>query len=164
MKLMLFEHDWAEQFEAERQRLLTRFPHAFVDIQHIGSTSVPGLRARPVVDLLAGVPSMAIVDPLLASLCRFGYRTSASLNLALTGRRLLVRRVASRSCHHLHLVEHGGPQWRQRLEFRDVLRHVEGIRSAYDEVKLRWVPRNHDRHWQYSQAKSSFITRVLEHA
>jgi GrpB-like predicted nucleotidyltransferase (UPF0157 family) len=164
MQLIQVENEWAERFETERLRLVTRFPHAFVDIQHIGSTSVPGVSARPVVDLLAGVPSMAIVDPLIASLCRFGYHTSARLNLALPGRRLLVRRVHSRSSHHLHLVVHGGPQWQQRLEFRDALRQTEQIRRAYDEIKLRWGDRYYGRRLQYSQAKSSFITTVLQHA
>lgn len=164
MQLSPFESHWTSLFEEERLRLWKRFPHAFVDIQHIGSTSVPGVSARPVVDLLAGVPSMAVAGPLLASLCQFGYRTSPRLNLALPGRNLLIRRTHSRRSHHLHLVVHGGLEWKQRLEFRDALRETHEIRRAYDEIKLRWGHRYYGNRTQYMQAKTSFITTVLDHA
>ena len=64
---------------AERQRLESLFPDAFGDIQHLGSTAVPGLTAEAVTDILAGVASMSAADALVEPLCRAGYTTSADV-------------------------------------------------------------------------------------
>ncbi|MEO6856209.1 MAG: GrpB family protein [Rhodoferax sp.] len=85
VRLHSYDPSWAEVFLLERDRLLSLFPHRFLGIEHIGSTAVPGLSAKPVVDMLAGVESMAVAQALAEPLCRSGYTTSAELNATLSG-------------------------------------------------------------------------------
>jgi GrpB-like predicted nucleotidyltransferase (UPF0157 family) len=163
MLLSQFKPHWSETFEAERARLRQRFPGRLVDLQHIGSTAVAGISARPVVDLLAGVEDAARVETLVADLCRSGYETSPRMNLSLGGRSLLVRRYRSHRNHRLHVVVHGGREWSERIRFRDALRDAEELRDAYDQVKLRWGHPYYGDWEQYVQAKQAFIATVLGH-
>src|SRR5215207_5829384 len=92
--LQAYNPAWPQQFAAERDRLLAlspQLPARLIDIQHIGSTAVPGLAAKPVIDLLAGVESMAAAEALAAPLCANGYTTSAEFNAALTDRKWFMR-------------------------------------------------------------------------
>src|SRR4051812_46323704 len=103
-------HDsqWAAQFVAERDRLLDLLPGHFTAIEHIGSTAVPRLAAKPIIDILAGLGSISEADALLQPLCAHGYETSAEFNATLPDRRWLMRHAHGRRTHHLHLVIFGG--------------------------------------------------------
>ena len=78
--LLPYDHAWAVAFIDERDRLLSLFPGRFIGIEHIGSTAVSGLLSKPVIDILAGVRSMAEAEALVELLCRAGYTTSAEFN------------------------------------------------------------------------------------
>ena len=92
-KVDLREYDprWPLMFEAERDRLFALFPNAFMELEHIGSTAVPGLSAKSIIDILAGVASISRADLLIDSLCRSKYTTSAEFNATLKNRRWLMR-------------------------------------------------------------------------
>ena len=80
--LQAYDPAWPAGFVAERDRLLALFPVCFIDIEHIGSTAVPGLLAKPVNDILAGVGSMAVARALTGPLLEAGYGTSADIELS----------------------------------------------------------------------------------
>jgi GrpB-like predicted nucleotidyltransferase (UPF0157 family) len=113
---------WPALFAAERERLVALFPAQWLAIEHFGSTAIPGMPAKPVIDLLAGVASMAAADALTAPLHRSGYTSSAQFNATLADRRWFMRWAAGRRTHHLHVVVHGSDAWQRRLDFRDALR------------------------------------------
>ena len=162
-EIHIVAHDsrWAEQFAAERDRLLDLLPGRFAAIEHIGSTAVPGFPAKPIVDLLAGVGSMSEADALLAPLCAHGYATSAEFNATLPDRRWLMRHALGRRTHHLHLVVFGGEAWVRCLEFRDLLRTDAPIAARYQRLKQVLAEQHrHDRE-AYTHAKTEFIQAVL---
>src|SRR5436853_7233820 len=109
-EVRIVPHDsrWAEQFVAERNRLLDLLPDHFAAIEHVGSTAVPGLAAKPIIDILAGVGSMSEADALLGPLCAHGYETSAEFNATLPDRRWVMRHECGRRTHHRHLGVFGG--------------------------------------------------------
>ncbi|MEO7548160.1 MAG: GrpB family protein, partial [Ramlibacter sp.] len=80
VKLHDYDPSWPAAFLAERERLHSLFPGQFVELAHIGSTAIPGLKAKPIIDILAGVESMAVAEALTEPLCRSGYTTSAEFN------------------------------------------------------------------------------------
>lgn len=156
-------HDsrWAGQFVIERDRLLDLLPGHFTAIEHIGSTAVPRLAAKPVIDLIAGVGSIGEADALLHSLCSHGYETSAEFNATLQDRRWLMRHAAGRRTHHLHLVVFGSDLWVRWLQFRDLLRSDPGIAARYGSLKHELAARHrHDRE-AYTRAKAAFIEDSL---
>jgi GrpB-like predicted nucleotidyltransferase (UPF0157 family) len=122
VRLCPYDPQWPHLFQAERARLMEKFPGAFRDIEHIGSTAVPGLQAKPVIDILAGVESMAFADEMVNAICLAGYTTSAAFNATLSGRRWVMRSKNGSRTHHLHVVVHGESEWLERLRFRDALR------------------------------------------
>ena len=162
-EIHMVAHDsrWAAQFVAERDRLMELLPGRFAAIEHIGSTAVPGLAAKPIIDILAGVGTMNDADALLELLCAHGYETSAEFNATLTDSRWLMRQALGRRTHHLHLVVFGGEQWVRRLLFRDVLRADAAIAARYEHLKQELAGQyRHDRE-AYSHAKTTFIQEVL---
>jgi len=155
---------WATQFVEERERLLDLFPGRFAAIEHIGSTAVPHLAAKPIIDILAGVKTMTEADLLLEPLCRHGYDTSAEFNATLPDRRWLMRHALGRRTHHLHLVIFGGDPWIRQLQFRDVLRADAAIAARYEHLKRDLAGQHgHDRE-AYTRAKTAFIHEVLANA
>ncbi|WP_232340991.1 GrpB family protein [Bisbaumannia pacifica] len=162
-RVMLVPYDpaWPGRFAAERARLLGRFADALRGVVHIGSTAVPGLPAKPVIDIMAGVDSLAVADALMAPLLEAGYVTSAEFNAALTDRRWLMRHAAGHRTHHLHLVVHDGQLWRQRLAFRDTLRAAPALAERYALLKAELAARHPDDREAYTRAKGEFVRAVL---
>ena len=157
MALHPYSATWPGVFEVERERLLALLPGRLIDIQHIGSTAVPGLAAKPIVDLLAGVESLDVARALADPLCRSGYTTSAKFNASLPDRQWFMRWANGHRTHHLHVVVHGGKAWRQRLRFRDLLRGDVLLAARYTGLKAQLSATHpHDRE-AYTEAKTAFI-------
>jgi GrpB-like predicted nucleotidyltransferase (UPF0157 family) len=159
--LHAYSATWPAVFEAERERLLALLPGQLIDVQHIGSTAVPGLAAKPIVDLLAGVETMDAARSLAEPLCRSGYTTSAEFNATLADRQWFMRWAQGHRTHHLHVVVHGGPAWRQRLKFRDLLRTDAALARHYASLKADLAATHtHDRE-AYTEAKAAFILALV---
>lgn len=159
--LMPYQPRWPSEFAQEKQRLLELFPREFVEIEHFGSTAVPGMAAKPIIDMLAGVRTLDATDSLLESLLRNGYTTSREFNAMLKDRKWLMRAEGGRRTHHLHVVEFGGRQWRDRLRFRDLLRASPGLASSYAALKERLAATYRFDREAYTEAKTEFVVAAL---
>lgn len=160
VSLRPYDRNWPVLFEVERQRLLALFPGQMLDAQHFGSTAVEGMAAKPIIDILAGVPSMAVADLLIAPLTRSGYATSAEFNATLSDRRWLMRHAQGRRTHHLHLVVLGAAAWRQRLHFRDALRADPELADRYLALKSRLALQHAADRERYTREKAGFVFSV----
>ena len=158
--LQTYDSRWPDRFVAERDRLLALFPLVFVDIEHIGSTAVPGLVAKPIVDLLAGVESMAMAKSLTEPLCESGYATSVEFNATLTDRQWFMRWADGHRTHHLHIVVHGGPVWARHLQFRDALRASPVFAARYAALKAELAVRHPTDREAYTSAKTAFVNSL----
>lgn len=158
--LAAYSASWPQAFELERERLSQRFPQMF-SIEHIGSTAVPGMVAKPVIDILAGVSSMAIADELFEPILRVGYTTSRAFNEMLPDRRWFMRAMDGHRTHHLHVVEYGGATWHRRLMFRDRLRADGRLAERYARLKAGLAIRFRNDREAYTSAKSDFIAAAL---
>jgi GrpB-like predicted nucleotidyltransferase (UPF0157 family) len=162
VRLVPYDPSWPQLFEREKTRLLTIFPNAFPGIEHIGSTAVPLLSAKPVVDLMAGVPSLAEADAILPILCSNGYVTSAEFNATLVDRRWLMRHSKGHRTHHLHLVIYEGSEWQNRLMFRDALRASAETRSRYENLKVKLMKDAGSDREAYTSMKTDFVKETLQ--
>jgi GrpB-like predicted nucleotidyltransferase (UPF0157 family) len=165
-EVALVDHDprWVGLFAAERERLLALFPGQWLEIAHFGSTAIAGMPAKPVIDILAGVASMAAADGLVPPLLASGYTTSAAFNASLTDRRWFMRWAAGRRTHHLHVVVHEGSEWRSRLRFRDVLQTDPALARRYALLKRELAARHPADREAYTGAKTAFVLQVLADA
>jgi GrpB-like predicted nucleotidyltransferase (UPF0157 family) len=152
--IQIAEYDprWPACYAAERERLAPILPG--VAIHHIGSTAVPKLAAKPVIDM------MALVDDLRATVATVigmaGYRLPARFNRDLLHRRFLCYPDASYRTHHLHLVDEREALDRC-LRFRDLLRRSEKLAAEYADLKRVLAVRFGADRLRYTEAKTSFI-------
>jgi len=163
-EVALSAHDpaWAQAFELERARLMALLPGVFLAIEHIGSTAVPGLVAKPVIDLMAAVESLHGVDALIDQLCENGYTTSHEFNATLADRKWLMRWRDGRRTHHLHIVVRGGAPWHDRLAFRDALRRDHPLADRYARLKTELAVRHQADREAYTEAKADFVREAVE--
>jgi GrpB-like predicted nucleotidyltransferase (UPF0157 family) len=152
-------HDaaWPLQFAKEQQRLCALLPGVFLGVEHIGSTAVSGLAAKPIIDILAGVASMDVARAISGPLCDSGYTTSAEFNASLSNRQWFMRWSRGRRTHHLHVVVHGGEAWLEWLWFRDALRQDSNLAAQYAELKARLAVAHATDREAYTLAKADFI-------
>ena len=157
VRLHDYDASWPEMFVLERDRLQSLFPGQFAGIQHIGSTAVPGLQAKPIIDIMAGVESMAVARALSEALCKSGYTTSAEFNETLTDRQWFMRWTDGHRTHHLHVLVHGAAPWRERLQFRDALRTQPKLAARYVALKMALAAQHRMDRQAYTDAKLAFI-------
>ncbi len=162
--------DWPVQFDAIAQEISIALEPAggLVTIEHVGSTSVPDLPAKPIIDLLIGVDALATVNAKwIEPLADLGYVYVPKFEDTLPMRRYFDRHRGEpkhRRSVHLHIVEPTSDFWREHLLFRDYLRsHQEAMRAYGDLKKKLAVTHRHDRN-DYTDAKSDFILAIVERA
>lgn len=158
--IAVYDPLWPARFEAEKARLATVVPGSFLEVQHIGSTAVPGLSAKPIVDILAGIGSMEEAPAIATSLLGVGYTTSASFNDSLVDRKWFMRWKDGHRTHHLHVVVHG-EVWTKRLAFRDALRADPALASRYAALKSDLASAHRTDREAYTEAKGAFVEAIL---
>jgi GrpB-like predicted nucleotidyltransferase (UPF0157 family) len=161
VRVVAYDPVWPAQFAAEARRIHRLLgPDLPLALEHMGSTAVPGLVAKPIVDLLGGYPPGVRVEPYVAALVGAGYVHRGERGIP--GREFF-RRGEPRA-YHLHLAVQHGPFWREHLAFRDALRARPPVREAYAALKLELARRHpHDRE-AYTDGKTAFVRRVLADA
>lgn len=157
-----YDSSWPSRFERERgilERCLT--PWLAGPIEHVGSTAVPGLAAKPIIDIMAGVESLAASLPAIPSLAEvnyvyFPYRPEVM--------HWFCKPSPADRTHHLHLIPFGSRLWKERLAFRDCLREAPVTAAKYAELKERLAEQYEFDRQAYTDAKEPFIREVLNHA
>lgn len=153
---------WPLAFGEVRDELLVVFSGVQVEVEHIGSTSVPGLSAKPVLDVLLGAASFAAIEQRIAGLERVGYEYRRSYEQFIPDRRYFVRPESETMRVHLHAVVKGGSIWQNHLHVRDALRRDPHLREEYQSIKVSLATRFHNDKDAYTAAKDPFIRRVLD--
>lgn len=152
-----YHPDWPAQFEAERLRLAAALGDRAIRIDHIGSTAVPGLTAKPVIDILVGVRKLNEATACIVPLQTLGY---TFIDFPQNIDRRFFRKGIPRT-HHLHIVEQGSPAQIEHLAFRDALRADAGLRDQYAALKAGLAARYTSDRATYSASKTEFVRRVV---
>lgn len=162
VRIAPYDPVWPERFERERIALADAIGRwAPGGIHHVGSTSVPGLDAKPVIDILVGVRSIEEARACFEPLAALGYLHAPYL---VGEMHWFCKPHPSRRTHHLHLVPVDSRRFREELAFRDHLRADPTAAANYAALKHRLAARfEHDRE-AYTEAKSGFIDEVLHQA
>jgi GrpB-like predicted nucleotidyltransferase (UPF0157 family) len=145
--------EWARRFRREEQRVAAVLGERAVAIEHVGSTSVPDLHARPIVDVLVGLRGPAPLPEELEALRAVGYE-----RVRRREGRLYLSRGKPRAVT-LHFAQWGSPRWFRLIDFRDALRSDAGARARYAELKRRLEPAGPG---GYAEAKRRFVEAELQ--
>ncbi|WP_353641031.1 GrpB family protein [Mesorhizobium sp. WSM2239] len=152
-------------FEQERANLKTTLGSLVLTIEHMGSTAVPGLAAKPIVDLLVGVRNLAgvrsrCIEPLQA----LGYTYIPEYESWLPDELFFRKGVPGPWTHHVHVMEPANPRWDAFLSFRDYLRAHPDAASAYGDLKKSLAVAFKDDIAGYRNAKHEFIVAAMTKA
>jgi GrpB-like predicted nucleotidyltransferase (UPF0157 family) len=161
VRLVDHNPDWAILYQVEETRIRDSIDEVVDDIQHVGSTSVPGLRAKPILDIGVAIPSRDAFDELRTRLIDLGYSYRGDNNNH--GGWLLAResKVDVRTVN-LHVVETSDRQWRyDYIGFRDRLRTDPVTRAAYQRLKEQNAVAFRDDRKAYTAAKESFVRDII---
>lgn len=158
--LVPYDHAWPVRFRDEHA-VLSRViaPYLPGSIEHIGSTAIPGLVAKPTIDIMIGVTGLAESLELIPLLADLGY---AYLAYRADVMHWFCKPSFAVRTFHLHAVPVGSPLWRDRLAFRDYLRTHPDIAAKYAALKLELAERHRLDRDAYTDAKGPFVQRVLE--
>ncbi len=161
VELVMYDPDWPRLFEAERAQLeRVLAPWLEGGIHHVGSTAVPGLAAKPVIDMIAGVCDLEVSRAAFQPLVELGYQY--------TPHRPRTHHFSKPDgapwwalTHNLHLTEVGTDLWSERLAFRDALRDDPALAAEYQVLKLRLANEHTAGRREYTVSKRPFVALVL---
>lgn len=156
------EHDpeWPLRFEAEKALLEPVLADAAPGgIHHVGSTAVPGLPAKPVIDILVGVTDLPTTRRLIPALAALQYQYAP---YRADEMHWFCKPDPSRRTHHLHLVPTESQRFRDELAFRDALRSDPRLAIDYGELKHRLAEIHREDREAYTGAKADFIRAALQ--
>lgn len=162
IELVPYDKKWVNKFRDEKARLLGIFSRDVFEIEHIGSTAIVGLSAKPIIDMIGSVNSMKAADYILGPLREFGYVTPPNCNIELAERRWLMRYANGHRTHHLHLVRVGSEGWNRTIKFRNILQTYSDVAKRYEELKIALVKESSKNRNAYVQGKTAFIEEALK--
>lgn len=150
---------WPARFEREREALEEAIGGQVCGgIHHVGSTAVPGLEAKPIIDILAGVGDLDSGRACFGPLAGLGYLHAQYLPEEM---HWFCKPHPARRTHHLHLVPADSQRYRDELSFRDLLRADSQLAGQYAALKCDLAKRHRDDREGYTEAKSAFIRAAL---
>lgn len=157
-EVVLAEYDpaWPELYERERERIERALGEAALRIEHVGSTSVPGLAAKPVIDMVLVVADSSNEDAYLPALESAGY--VLRIREELDQHRMLVRKDVRL---HLHVYSEDCPEIERMVGFRDRLRASDDDRELYERTKRELAAKEWKYVQNYADAKSKVVQEIL---
>jgi GrpB-like predicted nucleotidyltransferase (UPF0157 family) len=161
--IVIVDHDpeWAPRAAAEIERLGSALGAAAVRIDHVGSTAVSGLAAKPILDLQLSVPSLDRFDRVRRTLEKAGYTYVPGPEPEDDRYRVLVRPRTRPRAFHLHVCEAGSPEEAAHLKFRDRLRADAALAAEYVALKRRLAAARRDDRDAYVDGKTAFVAEVV---
>jgi GrpB-like predicted nucleotidyltransferase (UPF0157 family) len=156
-----YDPAWPHVFEAEKTRLLNAAGELIIAIEHVGSTSVPGLGAKPIIDILAGVRALAegrqTIGPLTTQL---GYEYMPEYEVEMPYRLYFHKHPPTGDQFHLHMVETTSEFWERHLLFRNYLRAHPAAAQEYERLKRHLADEYRTEREAYTEAKTEFVRSI----
>jgi GrpB-like predicted nucleotidyltransferase (UPF0157 family) len=166
MKVTIVEYrpEWRKMFEDEKRILQTTLGEISAQIEHIGSTAVVGLAAKPIIDLLVGLEDFSIADHVVPKIQALGYEYIQKYEDVMPFRRFFVKEQGGIRTHQIHMVGIGTEFWERQILFRDYLRQNPDIGEQYASLKKKLAGREWADVNEYADAKTEFIRGVEDKA
>lgn len=166
LEIAPYDPKWPILFAAERDRIAAALGALALRIDHNGSTSVPGLAAKPIIDIQISVRSLQPIEAYAIRLAQLEYVHVPHPDDSFCP--FFHRPAAWPHTHHVHVVQTGGAEERRTLAFRDYLREHPVVARQYEELKRGLAPQHNAADFSsrqaYADAKTSFVSSVTERA
>lgn len=157
VKLLPYNQKWHVAFVKEKKALKRKLGKAVIDIQHVGSTAIPGIHAKPIIDMSAGIRKFKDAKKLIKSLHSLGYKFYRKF-----GRQILFAKGPDKKrTHYLHVMKYNGAKWKSDLAFREYLLRHPVRAKAYTALKKKLAKQHPNDREQYSAGKKRFIEETI---
>lgn len=160
VRVVEYDPRWPSLYEEERAQIVAVLKGLILDIEHVGSTAVPGLGGKPIIDIMVAVPALATVEKCIEPLAALGYDFRGEAGVP---ERLFFGKGAPRT-HHVHMVERESDFWNDLILFRDFLRAHPDEARRYDELKKQLAARPGADRQAYWEGKAPLIESILTRA
>lgn len=166
VKVVDYDPNWPLIFEREKARILGVIGKKVVAIEHVGSTAVPGLGAKPIIDIMVGIRHLSDAEGCIGPLETIGYEYSPEYEVSIPERRYFRKGPSNvpNKHYHLHMVEYDSDFWRRHLLFRDCLRAHPHAARAYHRLKKELAAKYRFDREAYTEAKTLFIESIVAKA
>jgi len=160
IEILKYDPDWVRKYTEIRIILESALKSISPVIEHVGSTSVPGLDSKPVIDILIGVNDLKETDQMIPVMKKLGYEYVSEYETEIPGRRYFKKK----DTEHIHTVVFGSEFWYRLIMFRDYLRLTKKVREEYSILKKElsvkeWITSN-----EYASAKTEFVKKIEKEA
>jgi GrpB-like predicted nucleotidyltransferase (UPF0157 family)/RimJ/RimL family protein N-acetyltransferase len=158
-KIEVVEYDpnWTEMFEAEAKRVKEALENNCIEVHHIGSTSIPGLSAKPVIDMLAVVRDILEVDKANKAMESLGYEAKGENGMAF---RRFFQKGKNHRTHHVHVYQEADPEISRYIKFRDWMRSHASDAEKYSRLKIELARKFPHDILQYCNGKDAFVASI----
>ena len=162
MKILVAEYspEWSAEFEKEKVVINAALEQYVEAIEHIGSTAVIGLVAKPIIDMMVGLRDFSTADSLVPIIEELNYEYVAKYEDALPYRRFFIKRRDSIITHQIHMVGRSSEFWERHLWFRNLLEENACVAIQYAALKKELSAREWNNMEEYRDAKNPFIRGV----
>jgi len=148
---------WERKFKEEAKKIKKIFEEIFVDIYHIGSTAVPTIKAKPIIDILAEVKDINKVDSYNKQMEKLGYVALGEYGIP---KRRFFQKGGNKRTHHVHIFEKGSPQIKRHIDFRDYLISHPKVAKEYSLLKEKLAKKYRYDIDKYQEGKEIFIKKI----
>lgn len=158
--LEAYDSSWPAEFEKEKNHLINiAGAWSYGSIEHVGSTAVPGMLAKPVIDIMFGVKSLEGSKPAIHALVASGYKYWPYKAEVM---HWFCKPSEAFRTHHLHLIPFESPLWKERIKFRELLRCNKRLASEYVILKRELAAAHKEDREAYTEKKWPFIQQALK--
>ncbi|MGD6802678.1 GrpB family protein [Rossellomorea vietnamensis] len=157
-----YNPEWEDQFKFEKKQIMGVSGNKIIGIEHIGSTSVQGLKAKPIIDIMAGVRDLNVVSSLIGPLSEVDFEYVPKPEL--TDRSFFRKGLWGKGTCHLHICKINSSEWVDKLLFRDYLRRFPEAAKEYALLKSELSSLYKNDRPAYTKQKEPFIREVIDKA
>lgn len=162
MKVTIAEYrpEWLEMFEDEKGALREALGEVAARIEHVGSTAVANLAAKPIIDIMVGLEDFSNADNLVPVIEALGYEYVKKYEEVMPFRRFFIKEQSGVRTHQIHMVAEGGEFWDRLILFRDYLRENARAAAEYAALKKELAEREWEDVNEYADAKTEFVRKA----
>lgn len=159
VKLVPHNKKWASLFEKEKRLLQKSFGDAIIKIEHVGSTSIKDICAKPILDIDVGVKSVKYFEKVARILEKLGYTNIKNKNSPHVHLVFAKGNKRIGTTHYVHVIKHNGILWKNDIRFRDYLRTHKKVAQQYAKLKKKLALTHQNDRMAYTVNKASFIKK-----
>lgn len=162
VKLSSYNPEWKKLYKKEEKLIRFAIGKYIKDIQHVGSTSIPKAKAKPIIDIAIGIESLKIGKKCIKPLKKLGYEYAYDPKIG--GQHFFAKGKEKNRTHYVHMEKINGRLWKNHILFRDYLKKHKETVKKYNDLKEQLAKKHKDDRDTYTIKKSSFIQNILKKA